>query len=103
MRAAYIIGVAITGVSVPHSSGPHLVLVLVPRGLVSICFLIIDSIRKDIITDAAGNIIVTGFFSRTVDFDPGPGTFTMTSPPNNEEDVFIAKYSDGKKSLKKDK
>lgn len=47
---------------------------------------------RDMITDAAGNVIVTGFFSRTVDFDPGPAVFNMTSPPNNEEDVFIAKY-----------
>lgn len=47
---------------------------------------------RDLMTDAAGNVFVTGFFSRTVDFDPGPGVFNMTSPPNNEEDVFVAKY-----------
>ncbi|MEX0636633.1 MAG: gliding motility-associated C-terminal domain-containing protein, partial [Ferruginibacter sp.] len=47
---------------------------------------------RDLVTDAAGNVFVTGFFSRTVDFDPGSGVFNMTSPPNNEEDVFVAKY-----------
>jgi gliding motility-associated-like protein len=47
---------------------------------------------RDLLIDANGNVIVTGFFSRTVDFDPGVGVFNMTAPPNNEEDVFIAKY-----------
>jgi len=47
---------------------------------------------RDMYTDANGNIIVTGFFSRTVDFDPSPAIFNLTAPPNNEEDVFIAQY-----------
>lgn len=37
---------------------------------------------KRVITDDAGNIIVTGNFSGTVDFDPGPGTFNMTNNGN---------------------
>src|SRR6218665_96254 len=32
-------------------------------------------------TDAAGNVYTAGSFVGLVDFDPGPGTYTMTSPP----------------------
>lgn len=39
--------------------------------------------------DAGGNVITSGFFNKTVDFDPGPGTFPMTSLGN--DDVFIQK------------
>src|SRR5258706_9393404 len=40
-------------------------------------------------TLAAGNIYTTGEFIGTVDFDPGSGTFNMSSVANN--DIFISK------------
>lgn len=39
--------------------------------------------------DAAGSIFVGGFFNGTADFDPGSGTYNMTSAGGN--DFFVAK------------
>lgn len=39
--------------------------------------------------DAGNNIVTTGFFKNTVDFDPGPGTFQLTSAGNS--DAFVQK------------
>ncbi len=39
--------------------------------------------------DTAGNIYCTGYFSATVDFDPGPGIFNLTAV--EDEDVFVSK------------
>ena len=45
--------------------------------------------------DSAGNVYTTGYFSGTIDFDPGAGTFNLTSSPAGS-DVFISKLdSDG--------
>jgi hypothetical protein len=44
---------------------------------------------SSITVDPNGNIYVTGFFSLTADFDPGTGSFDLTS--NGETDIFICK------------
>lgn len=46
----------------------------------------------DIKTDAANNIYVTGLFAGTVDFDPGPGTYNLTSA-TSASDAFICKLN----------
>ena len=38
--------------------------------------------------DSTGNCYIAGFFSNTYDFDPGPGTFSMTAV---SRDIFIMK------------
>src|SRR5438552_1761288 len=44
---------------------------------------------KSIAADASGNAYVTGFFQGTVDFDPGPGVYTLTASSQN---AFVTKF-----------
>lgn len=51
----------------------------------------------DIARDKQGNILVTGFFMGTVDFDPGSGVTDLTSA--GSYDAFVAKYDHDHKLL----
>ena len=58
---------------------------------------------KSIAADAAGNIYLTGFFSETVDFDPGKGKLEFTAPgsygEDEKKDIFIVKFNSSGISL----
>jgi hypothetical protein len=45
---------------------------------------------RAVTTDAAGNIYLTGTFSSSADFDPGPGTYSLTG---SSGDAFVAAYT----------
>ncbi len=44
---------------------------------------------QSMVVDVAGNVITTGNFSGTVDFDPGVGVFTLTA--SGTDDIFVSK------------
>ena len=44
---------------------------------------------NSIALDSGGNVYSTGYFQGTVDFNPGAGTFNLTSAGSN--DIFISK------------
>ncbi|AXY74816.1 hypothetical protein D3H65_12850 [Paraflavitalea soli] len=50
-----------------------------------------QDIIREVALDNSGNIIVAGYFSNVVDFDPGPGVTKFTS--NGNWDIFFAKFT----------
>ena len=48
-----------------------------------------DAGGSSVTVDAAGNVYTTGGFGGTADFDPGPGTYNLTSA--GTYDMFISK------------
>ena len=50
-----------------------------------------DVTNTDMAVDAAGNSYLTGLFQGTADFDPGPGSFSLTSAGGS--DVYIVKLT----------
>lgn len=46
---------------------------------------------REVATDGLGNVITTGLFSNSADFDPGTGTLELTA--GNQGDVFILKLT----------
>ena len=50
-----------------------------------------SSYGSSIATDASGNVYSSGYFSGTVDFDPGPGNYFLTSGNTLFGDIFISK------------
>lgn len=49
------------------------------------------AIGKDITIDSLGNVYTTGYYVGTVDFDPGFGSFNLTSSSWPNYDIFISK------------
>lgn len=53
-------------------------------------------IGRDLDIDSQGNVYITGYYHGSVDFDPGPGVFWMSTSPSFQHDAFILKLdSDG--------
>jgi hypothetical protein len=50
-----------------------------------------SDIGRGIAVDASGNVITIGTFRGSVDFDPGAGTFSLSSTSQFDSDVFISK------------
>ncbi|WP_276485811.1 SBBP repeat-containing protein [Paraflavitalea pollutisoli] len=50
-----------------------------------------QDLPSNVAIDNSGNIIVSGYFSNTVDFDPGVGVTKLTS--NGNYDIFFSKFT----------
>ena len=51
----------------------------------------VNDYGMSVAVDASGNIYTAGYFAGTVDFDPGAGTYNLTSAGN--DDVFVSKLN----------
>ena len=50
-----------------------------------------QKVANSIVADASGNVYTAGAFSGTVDFDPGPAVFNLSSPV--AENIFVSKLN----------
>jgi len=71
-------------VSKLNSNGDYVWAIQIPAG---------SNQGRAITLDASGNILISGWFQGTKDFDPGASSFTLTS--NGAADVFIWKLNTG--------
>ncbi len=57
---------------------------------------LLETWGRSIALDGAGNVYTTGDFTETMDFDPGSGTFNLTSAaPSGRADIFVSKLDNG--------
>ena len=57
-----------------------------------------DDLASGVALDASGSVYTVGGFRETVDFDPGPGVFNLSTvgPFDLSDDIFVSKLdSDG--------
>jgi hypothetical protein len=50
-----------------------------------------NQVGFSLVLDSYSNVYTTGYFYNTADFDPGTGTYNLTSSPSNNTDIFISK------------
>ena len=48
--------------------------------------------NTSVVADGSGNVFVTGWFDAVVDFDPGPGTYTLNAGSGGR-DAYVAKFN----------
>jgi uncharacterized repeat protein (TIGR01451 family) len=58
-------------------------------------FYFLTEVGGDIAMDSRGDLVIAGHFRGTIDFDPGPGVFNLTSGDSIVQDIFLLKLDTG--------